>query len=114
MTEPDVPEPDVPEPDVTGPHVTDPDWRDALALGATARRVTGQIVGESLRTISGGALAGWVAVYAVYIHLVQGAPVTLSVFVGIPLALVAVAAVSSWLPARRASRVDPLVALRRE
>ncbi len=85
-----------------------------LALGATARRVTGQIVGESLRTISGGALAGWVMVYAVYIHLAQGAPVTLSVFAGIPFALVAVAAVSSWLPARRASRVDPLAALRRE
>ena len=85
-----------------------------LALGATARRVTGQIVGESLLTISGGALAGWVTVYAVYIHLAQGAPVTLPVFAGIPLALLAVAAVSSWLPARRVSRVDPLVALRRE
>jgi predicted permease len=85
-----------------------------LALGATARRVTGQIVGESLRTIGGGALAGWVTVYAVYIHLAQGAPVTLSVFAGIPLALLAVAAVSAWLPARRVSRVDPLVALRRE
>ncbi|MGE0459989.1 MAG: ADOP family duplicated permease [Vicinamibacterales bacterium] len=85
-----------------------------LALGATTRGVVGQIVRESLKTVAAGGAAGWLAVYGVYIHLVRGTPVAWSVFAGIPAALLVVAAVSCWLPARRASRVDPVAALRSE
>jgi len=36
------------------------------------------------------------------------------VFVAVPVVLTAVAFVAVWLPARRASRIDPIIALRAE
>jgi ABC-type lipoprotein release transport system permease subunit len=36
------------------------------------------------------------------------------VFVGVPVALLLVATVACWMPASRASRVEPVVALRHE
>ena len=84
-----------------------------LALGATARRVVSQIVRETLRVVGAGALAGWFVMFMVALHLLGGV-ISLPVFVGVPAILLAVAAFASWLPARRATSVDVMVALRQD
>ena len=83
-----------------------------IALGATTGRVVRQIVRETLRVVGIGATVGWALAFLVAIHVVRGAPINLTIFVGVPALLMLVAAGASWLPARRASRVDPVVALR--
>ncbi len=82
-----------------------------LALGATANRVVLQIVADGLRVISAGALVGWAVALIVNLHLVGGS-IDMSVFAGVPGLLLCVAAIASWLPARRAAGVDPMIALR--
>jgi putative ABC transport system permease protein len=48
-------------------------------------------------------------------HQLFGVPATdLQTFVAVPLMLIAVAAVACWVPARRAARVDPAIALSAE
>ncbi|HET9984123.1 MAG TPA: ADOP family duplicated permease [Longimicrobiales bacterium] len=84
-----------------------------LALGATARRVVTQIVRESMSVVGYGALAGWLLALLVDMHVGRGA-IDLSIFLGVPALLLLVATVACWLPARRATRIDPRVALGRE
>jgi putative ABC transport system permease protein len=84
-----------------------------LALGATAERVLTDIVGESLRIVTAGAAVAWVVAVLIKVHLVRG-PMYLSVFVGVPALLLFVAAAACWLPAWRATRIDPVAALRQE
>jgi macrolide transport system ATP-binding/permease protein len=84
-----------------------------LALGASTRRVVAQIVRETLRVVGAGALAGWLLMFMVALHLLGGV-ISLPVFAGVPAVLLSVAAVASWLPARRATSVDVMVALRQE
>jgi len=83
-----------------------------IALGATGTRVITQIVRESLRVIAIGATAGWVVAFMVAIHVVRGGSIDLTAFVGVPILLLVVGTAACWVPARRASRVDPVVALR--
>jgi predicted permease len=89
-----------------------------LSLGADA----GQVVKMVLRGALGLVLLGGVVGLLLTVGLSETVsrflygtsphdPVT---FVGVPLILVAVAAVAAWIPARRASRVDPVRALRSE
>jgi predicted permease len=83
-----------------------------IALGATAGGVVRQILRETLRVVGIGATIGWAMAFLVAIHVVRGGPINLTIFLGVPAVLMLVAAAASWIPARRASRVDPVVALR--
>jgi predicted permease len=85
-----------------------------LALGATARRVVAQIVRETLRVVGVGALVGWLIAFTIVVHVARGRPVDFTVLLGVPSVLLLVATVACWLPARRATAVDPMVALRHE
>jgi putative ABC transport system permease protein len=85
-----------------------------IALGATAARVVRQIVRETLHIAGIGATVGWALAFLVAIHVMRGAPINLPIFLGVPAVLMLVAAGASWLPARRAAKVDPVVALRAE
>jgi predicted permease len=89
-----------------------------VALGAAGGQVARLIVGQSLRLALAGVGAGLVAALAVtrvlralLFEVSPTDPVTLGAVVVV---LVAVALLASWLPARRAARVDPMVALRAE
>jgi predicted permease len=84
-----------------------------LALGATGERVVSQIVGESLWIVAAGGVVGWVLMTLMYTRLLRGS-LDVLIFGGVPLLLLIVAALSAWLPARRAASVDPIVALRTE
>jgi predicted permease len=84
-----------------------------MALGASARRVVGEIVGESLLVVTIGALLGWLAAFVFAVDLVPRL-VGPAVFGGVPAILLAVAALASWLPARHAAHLDPMAALRKE
>ena len=83
-----------------------------IALGATADRVVKQIITESMSVIAVGIALAWVIALMVDLHLFAGGADDLPMMLGVPVLLLAVAAVACWFPARRATLVDPLVALR--
>jgi putative ABC transport system permease protein len=85
-----------------------------LALGATSNRVVRQIVKEGLVVTSAGLILAWIVAGMVQLHLFNRGPGGWIVLMTAPLALFAVAVFSCWLPARRATTVDPVVALRAE
>jgi predicted permease len=89
-----------------------------MALGADRRRITKMILRETGWLALLGAAIGLAAASAVtrYVQaMLYGiAPRDLGTFAGAAALLIAVAALAGYLPARRAARVDPMVALRHE
>jgi predicted permease len=85
-----------------------------LALGATSGRVVLQIIRENLGVILRGTVIGWVLAFVISVHAITKGVVNLPVFLGVPAMLLAVATLACWIPARRASRIDPTQALRHE
>jgi putative ABC transport system permease protein len=87
-----------------------------MALGATMGRVQRQVLGGTLRLalagIAVGAVASLAAARLIASLLFATSPWDLATYLGMAVALMAVAGVSGYLPARRASRIDPMVALR--
>jgi predicted permease len=89
-----------------------------MALGAAAGKILGQVVGQGLRLAAVGLVAG-LGLASAATRLLAGflygvSAFDLTVFAGAPALLGAVAAVACLVPARRATRVDPMVALRSE
>jgi ABC-type antimicrobial peptide transport system permease subunit len=89
-----------------------------IALGASTERVVGMVVRRGLVLAAAGVVLGSVGAYAlsrVLRSLLYGVgerdPVT---FVGVATLLGISAVAASWIPARRAARVDPLTAMRAE
>ena len=89
-----------------------------MALGARPRRVLWMVLRESLQLIGIGAAVGLIAAAALTRlvgNLLFGvAPFDLLTYGAVVALLVAASLLAAWLPARRASKIDPMVALRSE
>jgi len=87
-----------------------------IALGADQRRVQRLVVGEGLGLVAVGAALGLVGALTttrvLQSLLFDLAPTDPPTYIAIVVILGACAIAASWIPARRASRVDPVVALR--
>jgi len=89
-----------------------------IALGAERGSILGMVLRQGMELTAAGivlGLAGAALLTRVMASLLFGVSATdLATFSIVPLLLIATAAIATWIPARRATRVDPVIALRDE
>jgi ABC-type antimicrobial peptide transport system permease subunit len=89
-----------------------------MAMGADGARVARMVLFEGLRLTGTGLLIGSAGAIAagrlLQSQLFQVSPADPAIYAGVFLLLAAVAIAASYLPAWRASRVEPIEALRQE
>jgi len=89
-----------------------------MALGAGRGRVLGMVLGQGMARVAAGLALGlaasWAAGRLVAGQLYEVSPADPLTYIAVPLLLAAVALLANWLPARRATRIDPLAALHAE
>jgi putative ABC transport system permease protein len=89
-----------------------------MALGASRADVLRLVVGQGLRLTLMGVTFGLVASFAasrlIATMLFDVSPTDVVTFVAVPALLACAALGASYLPAQRATRIDPMVALRDE
>jgi ABC-type antimicrobial peptide transport system permease subunit len=89
-----------------------------LALGAQTTQVKNMVVFQGMRLALIGVVIGVAAAFGLarlistFLYGVTARDPL--VFVGVPILLAIVALLAVWIPARRASHVDPIIALRYE
>ena len=89
-----------------------------MALGAARRNVLRMVMGQGLLLVGAGVLIGVVGAFAltrlIASQLFGVRPTDPTTFISVALTLIGVAALATFVPAMRATRVDPVVALRDE
>jgi putative ABC transport system permease protein len=89
-----------------------------MALGAQERTVIGLVVREAMMLVILGVVCGTLAALVVSQTMTRMlfsvTPTDPATFASVAMALLAVALFASYVPARRATRVDPIIALRTE
>jgi predicted permease len=89
-----------------------------MALGAQPAQIRSQFLSFGLRLLAAGTMLGvigaWLAGKAMQAVLFDVPTLPLATIAGTVLIMSAVSLVACWLPARRASKVDPLIAMRYE
>jgi predicted permease len=89
-----------------------------MALGATPTSVALLVLLQGLQLTAAGLAAGVAAAFGLTrllaAQLYEVSPTDPAVFAGVTAFVVGIAALACWLPARRATRIDPVAALRAE
>jgi predicted permease len=89
-----------------------------MALGASVSRVRGMILRQGMTLAVTGLLIGLFVAFALArllkTQLYEISPNDPATYIAVPIVLILVAALAAFLPTRRATRVDPVVALRHE